>query len=183
MKVKFLTVIVCISLFSCSKLSNTIPTITPLPTEEGKNTFTFKRDGKVHVYKSKFTGPWDEHGFHVGPYKANEKYYVKLTARDGNTWDDHLQILVQMNNETNQFVKPDLNRVYHIADDYPSFYIDYKKGDQEDDTHFLPISEKCTVIFTRYDDSIAAGRFEYHGKNKRGEEISLTEGQFDVTLF
>lgn len=193
MKNQRIVLVLCIFLSSCEIkeldfVEEPTPTVSPIPTEEGKNTFSFRKNGKVHVYAKKYSAA---SGFFGSPggielYKINRDtltWALHIYAVDKNRLNDRLSLYLICNKDSTRFILPKTNFTYRLSkyhNYYGSSYIDYSIGEDNND-EFIADTTLSTITFTRF-DSIAAGRFEFYGNNHHGQEVHLTEGQFDFSL-
>jgi len=62
---------------------------------------------------------------------------------------------------------------------YTSVYYDYDLG--ADDNHpVYPDSSRSFVIFTKLNDSVISGMFEFHGIGDQNIAVDMTNGFFDI---
>ncbi|PWJ59662.1 hypothetical protein CLV98_102496 [Dyadobacter jejuensis] len=153
------------------------PQLTPT-TQEGKNTFSCKVNGKVWIPDG--TGDW------FGLAKTINGGFAGYGSHNPPTI--HLLVYKQDKTELDIFLKTievgihELNRdTYTIVRDFfPENYGWYKGADG---TSFMTNRNHTgRVVITKADtlSGVISGTFEFEGGNSLGKKVKITDGRFDI---
>ncbi|MCD6065065.1 MAG: hypothetical protein K0R82_2976 [Flavipsychrobacter sp.] len=115
----------------------------------------------VHVYQLKF---------------ADSSRTVEIYADGTELYRDGIDMHINVTSETANI--PLTNKKYKISDNHPYRYSQYNI-DSSYKTYWVD-STRSYMIFTRFDNTVGAGTFEYHGFDKNNDTVHITEGFFDI---
>ncbi|MCF0056478.1 DUF6252 family protein [Dyadobacter sp. CY356] len=167
------TLVTVLLLWSCDKGPDLTPT-----TQEGKNTFSCKVNGKVWIPDG--TGDW------FGVAKAINGGFAGYGSHNPPTI--HLWTYSKDNSEMHIFLKTievgihDLNKdTYRIDRDFfPENYGWYRAADGT--SCITNRNQRGSVTVTKADtiSGVISGTFEFEGGNSLGQRVKITDGRFDV---
>jgi hypothetical protein len=149
----------------------------PRSTQEGKNTFGCKVNGKNWVPKGggPFSGINPTYG---GFWYGFNQIYVEAYDKD-----ETIQIYLRNMFSTGEY-SLNFNTIPQPDNLYPDNYALYSKGKGPSANTYITTSEHTGKVFiTKRDtvNSIISGSFHFNAVNKRtGEVIKVTEGRFDI---
>jgi hypothetical protein len=159
---------------SCSLFSEAEPTELPPITQEGKNTFGCKVNGKV----------WIPNGFSNGfsaPTPPVYLYFKKRCDDRGNcqtykTWIFKLSATKTGDNEETFFVVAYSMYLDGTTDDLSATFRNKDTG------YGVDINQPNAFKISRLDTAAAviAGTFYFTGTDSKGNKITVTDGRFDV---
>lgn len=167
------TWIVLMLFWGCDKGPNLTPT-----TQEGKNTFSCKVDGKVWIPNG--TGDWfgvakainggfAGYGSHIPP-----TIFIRTYSKDKTVLHVFLKTIEVGIHELDQ-------DTYKIDRDfYPESYGWYQGADGI--SFMTSRNHTGRVVITKADtiSGIVSGTFEFEGGNSLGKKVKITDGRFDV---
>lgn len=147
----------------------------PQQTQTGADILWCKVNGTPHLYKVKPT-TFKDNGVHAYQLKfADSSVVIEIFANDSK-YGDGLDMYINVTGESTK--TPSTNTNYKISDNHPHRYSDYYKSDGSDS--YKVDSNSSYITFTRFDNTVAAGTFEYHGFNKNNDTVHITDGFFDI---
>lgn len=143
--------------------------------ETGSDFLWCKVNGAPHLYKGKPTMLHHD-GVHVYQLKfADSSSTIEVFADNSRSYSDAIDMHINVTNEIAHV--PLTNNKYKIVDNHPYRYSQYIDSSYQ--TYWVD-SSRSNMIFTSFDNNIAAGTFEYHGFNKDSDTVHITEGFFNI---
>ncbi|MCF0056479.1 DUF6252 family protein [Dyadobacter sp. CY356] len=166
------TLVTVLLLWSCDKGPDLTPT-----TQEGKNTFSCKVNGKVWIPDG--TGDW------FGVARAINGGFTTNNANDRTIY---LRTYKQDKTELHIFLKTiavgihELNQKTNLRDRnfFPENYGWYQGA--EGIGFMTNPNQRGRVVITKADtiSGVISGTFEFEGGNSLGQRVKITDGRFDV---
>ena len=175
----FILLITLFSLTACKKdkkdTDNTPEK--PAQTQTGVNILWCKVNGEAHEYRHKKTYMNDNGVNYLIPHFPDGRMAIQVIA-DDRKYNDMLNLVVNVVSELNMGNIPILNHQYMIVNQPPWRYSYYATGNGNNE--YWVDSTISTMAFTRFDDEVVSGTFEYHGVNDNNDTVHITEGFFDM---
>lgn len=175
-KIAFIALAI-LSMLACKKPTNdpTKDPEKPQQTQTGADILWCRVNGTPQLYKGKPTAI-RHNGVHAYKQKyADSSVFIIIRGEDSK-YSDGLDMCINVTLEAAN--TPVVNKKYRIADGLPYIYSQYYTIN--DNKAYRVDSNSSHIIFTRFDETVAAGTFEYHGINKDNALIHITEGFFDI---
>lgn len=182
---KYLLVLLIVSqLLSCKKAKDNPPapvidtSSTYWPTQNGANRLVFKKDKSYHIYSGTRTLLSDNGVVSFLIKNPDGTNGIRIMA-DDKKYDDELTLFVTVVSETNKENIPVIGHRYNLSRNIYDYSV-YYTGNGSDDQRFRSNDSLSTITFTRFDDKVIAGTFEFHSVTNKGKTVDLTEGYFDI---
>jgi hypothetical protein len=143
------------------------------PTQWGSNNASFVINGTRHYFKGEKS--WGS---------LNGLYFALIGHPDSSI---AFQVMIEDQNEFLLMIVdanipvPVIGKPYVISERYPYVYSFFYTMPEVNHRYYVDTATS-RLTFTRYDDEVVAGTFQFNGKNDSGATISITDGWFDAPV-
>lgn len=160
---------------SCKKRKEDEKDKRPTPTQTGRNILWCKVNGSVHEYNTLSTWNSPDGVFAAIHYFFKDKGFS--ISAGSSEYNDYMLFIVLPRSEDTMQVKLQVGQAYNIVNhsEQNSYYRIGSYNAYQSDTG------RSALVFSRFDENIVSGTFEFHGYNSATKDsIHLTEGFFDI---
>lgn len=169
-------------LFSCKKSTPPEPAKSQFyvltPSQTGENVLVFKIGDATHIYSGTPTY-FNDNGVKYSLAVSKGVSEGIVIYADNTNYNDGLMLFANINDESQPPNTPIIGKKYHLSTN-THFHSFYYTGQGNDDETYNSNDSLSTITFTRFDDKVIAGTFEFHSKTNNGKEIDLLDGFFDI---